>query len=52
VDELRERDERDLKRSVAPLKPATDAISIDTDPLTIEQVVSRIMIEIKNKGIT
>lgn len=47
--ELRERDKRDQERSVAPLKPAADAILIDTDPLTIEQVVARIMIEIEKK---
>ncbi len=45
--ELKERDERDQKRTVAPLRPAEDAICIDTDKLTIEQVVERIMSEIK-----
>lgn len=47
VEELRERDKRDQERVVAPLKPAADAISIDTDQLTIEQVVARIMIEVR-----
>lgn len=50
VGELRERDKRDQERSVAPLKSALDAILIDTGPLTIEQVVARIMIEIEKKG--
>ena len=50
VDELRERDKRDQERSVAPLKPAVDAILIDTDSLTIEQVVARIMIEVEKKS--
>jgi cytidylate kinase len=45
VEELRERDKRDQERSVAPLKPAKEAVIIDTDPLTIEQVVDRIMTE-------
>lgn len=49
VEELRERDKRDQERSVAPLKPAADAILIDTDSLTIEQVVARIMIEVEKK---
>ncbi len=49
VDELRERDQRDQERSVAPLKPAVDAILIDTDPLTIEQVVARVMTEVEKK---
>lgn len=45
VEELRERDKRDQERAVAPLKPAQDAIIIDTDRLTIDQVVERIMSE-------
>jgi cytidylate kinase len=44
---LRERDTRDRERAVAPLKPAKDAICIDTDHLTIEQVVECIMTEVK-----
>ena len=51
VEELYERDKRDRERAVAPLKPATDAIIIDTDRLTIEQVVARIMVEVEKKGI-
>lgn len=47
VGELRERDKRDQERTVAPLKPAADAICIDTDHLTIEQVVDRIMSEVR-----
>jgi cytidylate kinase len=48
VEELRERDKRDQERAVAPLKPATDAILIDTDQLTIEQVVARVLSEARN----
>lgn len=48
VEELRERDHRDQARAVAPLKPAEDAVCIDTDQLTIEQVVQRIMLEVHN----
>lgn len=51
IEELRERDKRDKERAVAPLKPAEDAICIDTDPLTIDQVVERIMREIHQTGI-
>ncbi len=47
IEELRERDKRDQERIVAPLKPAEDAISIDTDQLNIEQVVERIMLEVR-----
>lgn len=49
IKELRERDRRDQERAVAPLKPAEDAIRIDTDYLTIEQVVERIVLEIEGK---
>ncbi len=52
VEDLRERDKRDRERAVAPLKPAMDAIVIDTDLLTIDQVVAHIMIEVEKKGIT
>ncbi len=47
VEELRERDKRDQERTVAPLKPARDAVCIDTDHLSIEQVVDRVMLEVK-----
>lgn len=47
VGELRERDQRDRERAVAPLRPADDAICIDTDKLTIEQVVDRVMSEVR-----
>lgn len=49
VEELRERDRRDKERTVAPLKPAKDAVCIDTDHLSAEQVVERILFEIKRK---
>ncbi|RDI48845.1 (d)CMP kinase [Aquicella lusitana] len=49
IEELRERDKRDKERAVAPLKPAEDAISVNTDHLSIEQVVERILFEIKQK---
>lgn len=37
--EVRERDERDMNRAVAPLVPADDALVIDTSDKSIEQVV-------------
>lgn len=49
IEELRERDRRDQDRAVAPLRPAEDALCIDTDHLTIEQVVERILFEIEGK---
>lgn len=49
IEKLRIRDKRDQERLVAPLKPAKDAISINTDHLSIEQVVERILLEIDKK---
>lgn len=49
IKELRERDRRDQERTVAPLKPAEDAVRVDTDRLTVDQVVERIVSEIKRK---
>lgn len=49
IAELRERDKRDQERTVAPLRPAEDAVCIETDHLTIEQVVARVLDEAKNK---
>lgn len=41
--DLEERDKRDATREVAPLKPAGDAVSIDSSALTIEEVVDRVL---------
>lgn len=38
LEEMRERDERDMNRAVAPLKPAEDATVIDTSGLNADQV--------------
>lgn len=47
VDSLYERDQRDQQRAVAPLRPADDAVCIDTDGLAIQQVVDCIMLEVQ-----
>lgn len=44
------RDKNDSSRSVAPLKPAEDAIRIDSTQLTIEQVVTAILDHITAKA--
>ena len=46
LDEIRARDERDTQRAVAPLKPAADAIQLDSTELSIEQVLERILSEV------
>jgi CMP/dCMP kinase len=40
--EIRERDERDASRDVAPMKPADDAVLVDSSTQTIEQVVENL----------
>jgi cytidylate kinase len=41
--ELEERDQRDATRSVAPLKPAADAVFVDSSELTVDEVVDRVL---------
>lgn len=41
--DLEARDARDSSRSVAPLKPAQDALVLDNSTLTIEQAVNQVM---------
>lgn len=43
LEEIRVRDERDMNRSAAPLKPADDAQVIDSTGLSIEEVLGRCM---------
>lgn len=47
--QTKERDERDSSRSSAPLKPADDAIIIDTSNLGIEEVYNRVCGIIESK---
>ena len=42
LDEIVARDERDMNRSVAPLKPADDAIMIDSTQMSIEEVLESV----------
>ena len=41
--EIAERDARDAERTVSPLKPAADAVVLDTTSSTIEEVCDRVM---------
>lgn len=42
LDEIKARDERDMNRSSAPLRPANDAILLDSTGLSIEKVMLKI----------
>jgi cytidylate kinase len=43
LDDIRQRDERDQNRKVAPLVPAEGALVIDSTDLSIDEVVSKIL---------
>jgi CMP/dCMP kinase len=39
---LKRRDEMDICRAISPLKPAEDAVIVNTEGLSLEEVVDRI----------
>ena len=43
LQDLKERDKRDTGRTVSPLKPAEDAVTLDSTDLTIDEVVNQIL---------
>jgi cytidylate kinase len=47
VDDLRARDDRDINRPIAPLKPADDAVVLDSTRLGIDEVMARVMREVE-----
>lgn len=47
--EIRERDLRDSERDASPLRPADDAIHLDTTQLSIEEQVNQILIIIEQR---
>lgn len=51
LDELARRDERDSGRSVAPLRPAADAVVIDSTSMGIDEVVETVMALAAKRGL-
>ena len=49
LEQIQERDARDRERVVAPLKPADDALIIDSTEMTIDEVVATVMTQISSK---
>ena len=47
--EIEQRDLKDSKRAIAPLKKAPDAIVIDSTPLNLEEVIGRMAEEVERK---
>ena len=50
LQDMKARDERDSRRSVAPLKPAEDAFILDTSDLDADQVFQAALAKIENHG--
>ena len=49
--DIQARDERDSQRAVAPLKPADDAIILDSTQMTIQDVFAAVMVQMRLKGL-
>ena len=49
LSEIRERDERDAKRAIAPSRPAEDALVLDTSDMKSDEVLEKVLAYIKEK---
>lgn len=49
--QIRIRDDQDRNRVVAPLKPAPDAVMVDTSALDVDRVLEKIVAHIREKGL-
>lgn len=49
VNDIKARDDRDTNRATSPLKPAEDALLLDSTQLTIEQVLAAILAQVQQK---
>ena len=47
VSDIKARDDRDTQRATSPLKPADDALVLDSTSLTIEQVLNTILAQVR-----
>ena len=50
AEDLRQRDDRDSARAEAPLKPAEDALRLDTSEMTIDEAVARAVAVVEAAG--
>lgn len=51
LDEINARDERDMNRSIAPLRPAEDAVLIDSSHMSIENVLETVQAEARKRNL-
>ena len=52
LEQIQERDARDRERTIAPLKPAADALVIDSTAMTIDAVEDTVMQAAQARGLT
>lgn len=51
LEDIQARDQRDIERAVAPLRPATDAVVIDSTAMDIEQVFQQVLTLLQQRGL-
>ena len=49
IGEIRERDQRDLERAVAPLRPALDAEMLDSSALGLQDVIDQVLAMVRKR---
>lgn len=49
--DIKARDERDSNRAVAPLKPADDAVVLDSTRMSIQEVFNKVLAEMRIRGL-
>lgn len=49
ISEIKQRDHEDRTRAISPLRPAEDAIEVDTTKFSIEEVIDQVMEQINSK---
>ncbi len=47
IEEIKARDDRDMNRPIAPLKPADDAVLVDSSDISIEEVMTIVWSEVE-----
>lgn len=52
LEDIRERDQRDSSRNISPLRPAEEAVIIDTSTLSIEQVYAEVTRLVEGAGLS
>lgn len=51
MEDMAARDRRDMERATAPLRPAADAVQVDSTGMDIADVFHRLMTEVRKRGI-